>query len=155
MENEHSRKLIKTRETLRDGTPAELSAGSHATLANAPAHPRLLPYVPPSPTFSLRARTSPPPSCDWASTNSIAGGQALPRRPPWLPAAMAGCTPRILVLQPSPRTASTAVEKSFNHRQKSFNGTAQQGEAATAVGFCYYWRSFLLHPSGGAATSRR
>ena len=95
------------------------------------------------------------PSCDWATTTSIAGGQALPRRPPWLPAAMAGCSPRILVLQPSPRTASTAVEKSFNHRQKSFNGTAQQGEAATAVGFCYYCRSFLLHPSGGAATSRR
>mgnify|MGYP000879392347 CR=1 FL=1 len=52
------------------------SAGSHATLANALAHPRLLPYAPPSPTFSLRARTSPPPSCDWASTSSIAGGLA-------------------------------------------------------------------------------
>ena len=68
----------------RNGAPAELSAGSHATLATRPRDPRLLPYVPPSPTFSLRARTSPPPSCDWASTNSIAGGQALPRRPPWL-----------------------------------------------------------------------
>ena len=143
------------------------SAGSHATLATRPRDPRLLPYMPPSPTFSLRARTSPPPSCDWASTNSIAGGQALPRRPPWLPAAMArsipnlqpsraripspppppgqrlghhklhrrrpgrslaahhnclpampGSTPRIEVLQPSPKKASTAIQKSFNHRHR-------------------------------------
>ena len=89
-----------------------------------------------------------------SSRARIVGGEALPRRPPWLPAATPGssrvykcCNRHLEKLQQPLKKASTIDIESFN-------GTAQQGKAATVVGFCYYRQSFLLHPSGRATTSR-